>query len=57
MIKLKFVTRTNVLLDGTSDISIGNVSMSIPIVTTPDTINCIIFIFISLFTNFAKKPR
>lgn len=57
MIKLKFVTRTNVLLDGTSDISIGNVSMSIAIVTIPDTINCIIYIFISLFTNFAKKPR
>ena len=49
MIKLKFVTRTNMLLDGTSDISIGNVSMSIPMITTPDTINCHIYIYFFIY--------
>ena len=49
------------LLVGTSDIAIGDVSVIIAIATMPDTINCVVYIFISLFiylfTNFAKRPR
>ena len=47
--KESFVTRTPVLLVDTSDIAIGDVSVSIAIVTIPDTINCTVYIFIYLF--------
>ena len=58
--KESFVTRTPVLLVDTSDTAIGDVSVSIAIVTIPDTINCtvyiFIYVFIYLFTNFSKRP-